>query len=87
MILYEIDPRTNHEINNVLGNFALVSIDLLDTFVVFQDLDASSKATQQIIETVPNCDIDSCVQSFEPTSRVLGGLLGGPFFASDHENS
>ncbi|EGG04189.1 family 47 glycoside hydrolase [Melampsora larici-populina 98AG31] len=78
--------QANHEINDVLGNFALTLIDSLDTFIVFQDLDSFSKATRQIIETVPNFDLDSRVQVFETTIRVLGGLLSGHLFASDHEN-
>ncbi|KAH9824690.1 family 47 glycoside hydrolase [Melampsora americana] len=81
------EVRANHEINDVLGNFALTLIDSLDTFIVFQDRDQFSKAIRQIIDTVPNFDIDSRVQVFETTIRVLGGLLSGHLFASDPDNS
>ncbi|KAG0150778.1 hypothetical protein CROQUDRAFT_37750 [Cronartium quercuum f. sp. fusiforme G11] len=77
----------NHEVNDVLGNFSLTLIESLDSFVIFRDLPRFSQATRQIIDSVPNFDLDSHIQVFETTIRVLGGLLSGHLFASDPQNT
>lgn len=70
-----------------MGNFSLTLIDALDTFVVFHDPANFSKAIRNVISAVPTFDLDSRVQVFETTIRVLGGLLSGHLFASDPDNT
>ncbi|PLW45188.1 hypothetical protein PCANC_11314 [Puccinia coronata f. sp. avenae] len=73
----------NHEINDVLGDFSMTLIDTLDTLIALRDYENFSLAVQRIVEQIPNFDLDSKVQVFETTIRVLGGLLSGHLFAQD----
>lgn len=61
-------------------------IDTIDTFIALRDHQNFSRAIHQIIHQIPNFDLDSKVQVFETTIRVLGGLLSGHLFAKDPQN-
>ena len=72
----------NYANNDVAGNFSLTLIDVLDTFVVLNDVKGFENAIQNTIEWV-SFDVNTRPQVFETTIRVLGGLLSGHIFASD----
>ncbi|MBW0486888.1 hypothetical protein O181_026603 [Austropuccinia psidii MF-1] len=76
----------NFEINDVLGDFSLTLIDNLDTFVALQDRINFTNAVRHVLRYIPNFDLDSRIQVFETTIRVLGGLLSGHLFAKDDKN-
>lgn len=63
-----------HEINDVMGNYSLTLIDSLSSFVVLGDKEGFEKAVKTVIDNV-TFDLDSKVQVFEVTIRVLGGLV------------
>lgn len=67
--------------NDVCGDFALTLIDTLDAFPILGDQDTFEKAVRDVIDTV-TFDVDSKVQIFEVTIRVLGGLLSAHQFAT-----
>jgi ER degradation enhancer, mannosidase alpha-like 1 len=71
----------NTEINDVLGNFSLTLVDVLDTFVVLGDRPGFESAVRNVIDRV-SFDVNTRPQVFETTIRVLGGLLSGHIFAS-----
>ncbi|KAJ1532790.1 ER degradation-enhancing alpha-mannosidase-like protein 1 [Nowakowskiella sp. JEL0078] len=72
----------NWNINDVLGNYSLTLIDSLDMFPIINDKKGFHKAVQTVISTV-SFDLDSRVQVFEVTIRVLGALISAHIFASD----
>lgn len=77
------DP-TNWGVNDILGNFSLTLIDSLDMFVVVGDNMGFDQAVQSTLRTVKfDFDLDSRVQVFEVTIRVLGGLISAHIFASE----
>ncbi|POV97734.1 hypothetical protein PSTT_14877, partial [Puccinia striiformis] len=76
----------NHETNDVLGDFSMTLIDTLDTFVALRDVENFRLAVWRIVEQIPSFDLNSKVQVFETTIRVLGGLLSGHLFAQDPQN-
>ncbi|RKP26156.1 glycoside hydrolase [Syncephalis pseudoplumigaleata] len=59
--------------NDILGDFSLTLVDTLDTLVVLNDKASFSHAIRLVIDHV-SFDLDSRVQVFETTIRVLGGL-------------
>ena len=73
--------RKNIAINDVVGNFSLTLIDVLDTFVVLGDRPGFEAAVKDVISWV-SFDVNTKPQVFETTIRVLGGLLSGHIFAS-----
>ncbi|KAG7097050.1 hypothetical protein E1B28_004441, partial [Marasmius oreades] len=67
--------------NDVMGNFSLTLIDVLDTFVVLNDRPGFENAVKDVIEWV-SFDVNTKPQVFETTIRVLGGLLSGHIYAN-----
>ena len=76
------DNVNNTGINDVLGNFSLTLVDSLDTLAIMGYQSEFERAVKTTIETV-HFDLDSRVQVFEVTIRMLGGLLSAHIFASD----
>ncbi|KAJ1678841.1 hypothetical protein EV182_003250, partial [Spiromyces aspiralis] len=70
-------------INDVLGNFSLTLVDSLDTLALMGDRERFAEAIFNVIDVLPSFDIDSVVQVFEVTIRMLGGLLSAHMIASD----
>ncbi|KAJ3180502.1 alpha mannosidase-like protein [Geranomyces variabilis] len=64
----------NWNVNDVLGNFSLTLIDSLDAHAIMGDTKRFEDAVRLVIRHV-NFDLDSRVQVFEVTIRVLGALL------------
>ncbi|WAR63201.1 hypothetical protein PtB15_18B283 [Puccinia triticina] len=83
---YDHENPNNHETNDVLGDFSMTLIDVLDTFVALGDRANFRLAVIRIVEQMASFDLDSKVQVFETTIRVLGGLLSGHLFAKDPDN-
>lgn len=71
----------NIAVNDVMGNFSLTLIDVLDTLVVLDDREGFDTAVRNIIDWV-SFDVNTKPQVFETTIRVLGGLLSGHLFAT-----
>ncbi|KAJ4466510.1 alpha mannosidase-like protein [Lentinula aciculospora] len=71
----------NHAANDVVGNFSLTLIDVLDTFIVLDDYKGFETAVRNVIQWV-SFDVNTKPQVFETTIRVLGGLLSGHIFAN-----
>lgn len=67
--------QDEHEINDVMGGYALTLIDALDSFVVLGDKDGFDRSVRLVVDDIRNFDIDARVQVFEVTIRVLGGLV------------
>lgn len=76
-------------VNDVLGEFALTAVDSLSTLAVLAHSSEQSRlafwSTIHELETYFDSkggfNIDSTVQVFETTIRILGGLLSGHLFA------
>lgn len=77
----KINPG-NIGINDVCGDFALTLIDTLDMLPILGDQAGFERAVRDVIDTV-TFDVDSKVQIFEATIRLLGGLLSAHQYASD----
>ncbi|KAF5321197.1 hypothetical protein D9619_000434 [Psilocybe cf. subviscida] len=71
----------NIAVNDVMGNFSLTLIDVLDTLVVLDDREGFDTAVRNVIDWV-SFDVNTKPQVFETTIRVLGGLLSGHLFAT-----
>jgi mannosidase alpha-like ER degradation enhancer 1 len=71
----------NIAVNDVMGNFSVTLIDVLDTLVVLDDRQGFDTAVRNVIEWV-SFDVNTKPQVFETTIRVLGGLLSGHLFAT-----
>ncbi|KAI8911073.1 glycoside hydrolase [Gorgonomyces haynaldii] len=76
------DDPDNWAINDVLGNYSVTLVDSLDMFAILGDKTEFEKAVRLTIDNV-SFDLDSRVQVFESTIRMLGGLLSGHLIASD----
>ena len=57
-----------------MGNYSLTLIDSLSSFIVLGDKQGFEKAVKIVVDNV-TFDLDSRVQVFEVTIRVLGGLV------------
>ncbi|TPX31952.1 hypothetical protein SmJEL517_g04857 [Synchytrium microbalum] len=63
-------------VNDVLAGVSVTLIDTLDTFVVMNDPGNFTRLVNLVISRGPKqLDVDSRVQVFETTIRILGGLL------------
>jgi ER degradation enhancer, mannosidase alpha-like 1 len=62
----------------------LTLIDVVDTFVILNDVQGFGTAVRDIIDNV-SFDVNTRPQVFETTIRVLGGLLSGHIYASRQE--
>ncbi|CCE61697.1 hypothetical protein TPHA_0B00250 [Tetrapisispora phaffii CBS 4417] len=70
--------------NDVLGNFTTTLIDALTTVAVFNDRDKFKELVNLVKETFPNgFAIDSTIQVFETTIRILGSLISAHLYATD----
>lgn len=70
--------------NDVLGNFSVTLVDSLTTLAVMSDRPKFAEMVKLIEETFPNkFDIDSTVQVFETTIRIVGGLISAHLYATD----
>ncbi|KIY73681.1 glycoside hydrolase family 47 protein [Cylindrobasidium torrendii FP15055 ss-10] len=72
--------QANIASNDVMGNFSLTLVDILDTFVVLGDKEGFDTAVRNVIDVV-SFDVNTKPQVFETTIRVLGGLLSAHQFA------
>ncbi|GAA5945248.1 hypothetical protein JCM3775_001896 [Rhodotorula graminis] len=72
--------RTNAGVNDVMGDYLLTVVDSLDTFAMLGDKPAFEQAVREVIHHV-DFDLDSRVQVFEVTIRMMGGLLSGHLLA------
>ncbi|GAA5853829.1 hypothetical protein JCM9279_001680 [Rhodotorula babjevae] len=72
--------RGNAGVNDVMGDYLLTVVDSLDTFAMLGDKPAFEQAVREVIEHV-DFDVDSRVQVFEVTIRMMGGLLAGHLLA------
>ncbi|KAJ3042757.1 alpha mannosidase-like protein, partial [Rhizophlyctis rosea] len=80
----DLQNPDNWNINDVLGNFSLTLVDSLDSHAILNDRPAFEEAVRLTIQHV-NFNLDSRVQVFEVTIRMLGGLLSGHLLASEEE--
>lgn len=76
----------NINVNDVLGDYLLTLVDTLDTLAVMGDKQEFARAVQNTIKFLPSFDIDSHVQVFEVTIRMLGGLLSAHIIATDEKD-
>ncbi|KAJ2800765.1 hypothetical protein H4S07_005100, partial [Coemansia furcata] len=70
-----------------MGDYLLTLVDTLDTLAVLGDMRGFQRAVKNTIKYLPNFDIDSHVQVFEVTIRMLGGLLSAHIIATDEKNT
>ncbi|KWU45242.1 hypothetical protein RHOSPDRAFT_28872 [Rhodotorula sp. JG-1b] len=71
----------NVGVNDVMGDYLLTVVDSLDTFPMLDDKAGFEHAVREVIERV-SFDVDSRVQVFEVTIRMMGGLLSGHLLAT-----
>ncbi|KAJ2774135.1 hypothetical protein IWQ56_000705, partial [Coemansia nantahalensis] len=76
------DP-TNFGVNDVLGDYLLTLVDSLDTLAILGDRAGFARAVGNTLAYLPDFNIDSHVQVFEVTIRMLGGLLSAHIIATD----
>lgn len=70
--------------NDVLGNFSATLVDSLTTIAILGDTDRFEHSVSLIEDVIPiDFDIDSTVQVFETTIRIIGGLLSAHLYATD----
>ncbi|KAJ2088643.1 hypothetical protein IW138_004025 [Coemansia sp. RSA 986] len=74
-------------VNDVLGDYLLTLVDTLDTLAIMGDREEFAKAVQNTIMYLRDFDIDSHVQVFEVTIRMLGGLLSAHIIATDENDA
>ncbi|GAA5997552.1 alpha-1,2-mannosidase MNL1 [Rhodotorula paludigena] len=70
----------NTGVNDVMGDYLLTVVDSLDTFPILGDYEGFEQAVRETIQHV-DFDVDSRVQVFEVTIRMMGGLLSGHLLA------
>ncbi|KAJ1817695.1 alpha mannosidase-like protein, partial [Coemansia sp. RSA 2675] len=70
-----------------MGDYLLTLVDTLDTLAVLGDKKGFQRAVKNTIKFLPNFDIDSHVQVFEVTIRILGGLLSAHIIATDEQDT
>jgi ER degradation enhancer, mannosidase alpha-like 1 len=71
-------------LNDVLGNFSLTLVDSMDTLALMGLQSEFEHSVRMVIENV-HFNVDSRVQVFEVTIRMLGGLLSAHSFAIDEK--
>ncbi|SSD60731.1 uncharacterized protein SCODWIG_02492 [Saccharomycodes ludwigii] len=71
--------------NDVLGNFSITLIDSLTTFAVMGNREGFHKYVDLVDEVVPIdfSEVDSTIQAFEITIRVIGAFLSAHLYATD----
>ncbi|GAA5982793.1 hypothetical protein JCM10908_006792 [Rhodotorula pacifica] len=75
----------NAGVNDVMGDYLLTVVDSLDTFPMLDDKAGFEQAVREVLEHV-SFDVDSRVQVFEVTIRMMGGLLSGHLLATPPES-
>ncbi|KAJ2645750.1 hypothetical protein GGH99_008182, partial [Coemansia sp. RSA 1285] len=76
----------NSSVNDVLGGYLLTLVDTLDSLAILGDREEFSKAVKNTVTYLKDFDIDSRVQVFEVTIRMLGGLLSAHIIATDEND-
>lgn len=66
--------RDNAHVNDVMGDYLLTVVDSLDTLAMLGDKRAFEEGVREVIDHV-SFDVDSRVQVFEVTIRMMGGLV------------
>ena len=69
--------------NDVLGNFTTTLIDSLTTVAIIGDRERMKELVDLVVSTYDNFAIDSVVQVFETTIRVVGGLMSTHLYITD----
>ena len=69
-------------INDVLGDYSLGLVDVLDTLAIMGNKTEFQKAVQLVLDHV-SFDKNNVVQVFEANIRVLGGLLSAHLLMED----
>lgn len=70
--------------NDVLGNFSATLIDSLTTIAILNDKEKFLEMVELVRNTFPRAfDLDSTVQVFETTIRIVGGLISSHLYATD----
>ena len=77
----DVSNPLNLNINDVLGNFSLTLVDSLDTLAILGNSTEFKNAVKIVTEQV-HFDLNSTVQVFETTIRVLGSLLSAHLLTS-----
>ncbi|KAJ2725009.1 hypothetical protein GGI07_001578 [Coemansia sp. Benny D115] len=77
----------NINVNDVLGDYLLTLVDTLDTLAIMGDKKEFALAVKNTIKHLPSFDVDSHVQVFEVTIRMLGGLLSAHIIATDENDT
>ncbi|XP_077977532.1 ER degradation-enhancing alpha-mannosidase-like protein 1 [Glandiceps talaboti] len=72
----------NININDVLGDYSLTLVDVLDTLAIMGNNTEFKRAVNLVIENV-SFEKDNTVQVFESTIRVLGALLSAHLIIVD----
>ncbi|KAJ1733051.1 hypothetical protein LPJ61_001744 [Coemansia biformis] len=80
------DPE-NFGLNDVLGDYLLTLVDTLDTLAILGDKGEFARAVENTLAYLGDFNIDSHVQVFEVTIRMLGGLLSAHIIATDEEDT
>ncbi|KAJ1875147.1 hypothetical protein LPJ55_000958 [Coemansia sp. RSA 990] len=75
--------KSNYGVNDVMGDYLLTLVDSLDTLAVLGDREGFASAIEKTLQYLPDFDIDSHVQVFEVTIRMLGGLISAHIIATD----
>ncbi|KAJ2004797.1 hypothetical protein GGI04_002482 [Coemansia thaxteri] len=70
-----------------MGDYLLTLVDTLDTLAVLGDKREFERGVKNTLKFLPNFDINSHVQVFEVTIRMLGGLLSAHIIATDEADS
>ncbi len=78
----DYDHPENININDVLGDYSLTLVDVLDTLAVMGNRTEFQKAVKLVLDHV-NFDKSNTVQVFEANIRVLGGLLSAHLLIED----
>lgn len=78
----DYDNPSNININDVLGDYSLTLVDVLDTLVIMGNRTEFENAIRLVLDNV-SFDKPNTVQVFEANIRVLGGLLSAHLLMED----
>ena len=78
----DYENPSNININDVLGDYSLTLVDVLDTLAIMGNKTEFQKAVKLVLDHV-NFDKSNTVQIFEANIRVLGGLLSAHLLMED----
>ncbi|KAL7065180.1 hypothetical protein AAHC03_05375 [Spirometra sp. Aus1] len=79
---YDFADRHNINVNDALGNYQLTLVDSLDTLAIFGNVSAFKHAVGLITHSL-HFNVNTIVQVFESTIRVIGGLLSAHLMITD----